>query len=260
MVSPYKLNEIKLLLDKKVEIYNHPDFIETDPIAIPHRFSLKEDIEIAGFLTAIIAWGQRCSIIKSASILLSLTGNNPYNFITEACDKDFAPFKYFKHRTFQGDDCIFFLKSLQHIYINKGGLEKVFTEGYNRDGNIKSALDVFYDVFFSTSHPLRSRKHIANVRANASAKRLNMFLRWMVRDNSTGVDFGLWKNIPSSALMIPLDVHTGNVSRKLGLLKRKQNDWKAVEELTAILRIFDPADPVKYDFALFGMGAVEKIY
>ncbi len=259
MKPEYNLNKIKLLLDKKVELYNQIDFIETDPIQVPHKLTLKEDIEIAGFLTATISWGQRKSIIKNAMMLLSLMDNSPYNFICEAGEREFAPFKYFKHRTFQGNDCIFFLKSLQNIYLNSGGLEKIFTEGFNQKGNIFSSLAYFHDVFFSILHPLRSKKHVADVRVNASAKRLNMFLRWMVRDDTCGVDFGLWKNIPPSALMIPLDVHTGNVARRLGLIERKQNDWKTVEALTDILRTFDPTDPVKYDFALFGMGVVEKI-
>lgn len=248
---------LKLLLDKKADLYERSEFIETDPIQVPHRFTSKEDIEIAGFLTATIAWGQRMNIIKSADILLNLMDNDPFVFICSAKEKEFKSFKYFVHRTFQGEDCMFFLKSLQNIYLYKGGLAKVFIEGYRQKGNIFSSLVHFYDTFLAVPHPLRSEKHVANVLANASAKRLNLFLRWMIRSNDRGIDFGLWKEIPVSALMIPLDIHTGNIARKLGILKRKQNDWKAVEELTSNLRLLDSVDPIKYDFALFGMGAFE---
>ncbi len=258
MITKKEFANIKLLLDKKAEIYERPEFIETDPIQVPHCFSKKEDIEIAGFLTATIAWGQRKNIIKSAKLLFALMDSNPYSFICNADEKEFNKFKYFIHRTFQGEDCIFFLKSLQNLYLYRGGLEKIFILGYIQYGSIFGSLVHFYNTFLAMPHLLRSEKHIANVLANASAKRLNLFLRWMVRSNDKGIDFGLWKDIPASSLMIPLDLHTGNTARRLGLLKRKQNDWKAVEELTANLRLFDVHDPVKYDFALFGMGAFEK--
>jgi uncharacterized protein (TIGR02757 family) len=252
------LSGIKAFLDKKVELYNNLEFIETDPIQVPHRFTLKEDIEIAAFLTSTIAWGQRISIIKNAKSLMALMENSPYDFIINAGEKDFSSFKYFVHRTFQGTDCIFFLKSLQNIYINYGGLEKVFTDGFKIEKTVFGSLNYFREIFFSLSHETRSRKHVANVLANASAKRLNMFLRWMVRKDDKGVDFGIWSGIPQSSLMLPLDLHTSNTARQLGLLKRKQNDWKAVEEITAVLRNIDPIDPVKYDFALFGIGAFEN--
>jgi uncharacterized protein (TIGR02757 family) len=250
--------QIKELLDKKVGLYNRPEFIESDPIQVPHGFSLKEDIEIAGFLTATISWGQRKSIIKNAFQLISLMDNKPFNFICDATESDLKPLRNFLHRTFQGEDCVFFIRSLNHIYKQLGGLEKIFTDGYMINNSIYQSLVHFHNIFFSIPHPFRSRKHIANVASNASAKRLNMFLRWMIRKDNSGVDFGLWNDFSPGSLMLPLDVHTGNVARDLGLLKRKQNDWKAVEEITSLLRTFDPADPVKYDFALFGMGAFEK--
>jgi uncharacterized protein (TIGR02757 family) len=249
---------IKLLLDKKANLYERPEFIDTDPIQVPHNYTLKEDIEIAGFLTATIAWGQRKSIIKSAKLLLNLMDNDPFAFVSNATDQELRKFQNFKYRTFQEEDCIFFLKSLQNIYLKHGGLEKVFTEGYLQKNSIFSSLAHFYKTIFALPHLARSEKHVAKVMANASAKRLNLFLRWMVRSNDKGIDFGLWKKIPKKFLMIPLDLHTGNTARELGLLKRKQNDWKAVEELTSVLRSFDPEDPVKYDFALFGMGAFEQ--
>jgi len=250
-------SRIKLLLDKKADLYERPEFIDTDPILVPHNYTLKEDIEIAGFLTATIAWGQRKSIIKCAKLLFNLMDNDPFAFVSCATDQELRKFQHFKYRTFQGEDCIFFLKSLQNIYLKHGGLEKVFTEGYLQNKSIFNSLIHFYMTMFAIPHLKRSEKHVANVMANASAKRLNLFLRWMVRSNDKGIDFGLWKKIPKNSLMIPLDLHTGNTARNLGLLKRKQNDWKAVEELTSILCSFDPEDPIKYDFALFGMGAFE---
>lgn len=246
------LNEIKILLDNACNHYNHPDFIENDPIQIPHRFSRKEDIEIAGFLSASIAWGQRKTIIRNGWRLMERMDFAPFDFIME--EDDFTPFLDFVHRTFNGQDCIFSLRSLKNIYQNHGGLEQVFTEGFQQDNTIFSALKHFRKVFLEVEHEERTRKHLSDVSKNSSAKRLNMFLRWMVRNDDKGVDFGLWKNIPMSSLMLPLDVHTGNVGRNLGLLIRRQNDWKAVEEITEILRTFDADDPIKYDFALFGLG------
>jgi len=248
--------EIKALLDSRVIQYNRLDFIDTDPIQIPHRFSRKEDIEIAGFLTATISWGQRVSIIKNAKRLMELMDNSPYEFLMET---EFATNDriQFVHRTFNGKDCLFFLKSLKNIYLNHGGLEQVFTEGYRLDNSVFSSLKHFRGVFLSLTHDPHVTKHLSDVTANSSAKRLNMFLRWMVRFDDNEVDFGLWKNIPTSALMLPLDVHTGDVARAYGLLNRKQNDWKAVEEITGVLRQFDRTDPIKYDFSLFGIGAFE---
>jgi uncharacterized protein (TIGR02757 family) len=249
---------IKSFLDEKILLFNRAGFIETDPIQIPSLFSAKENIEIAGFLAATIAWGQRPTIIRNAQKLISLMGNDPFGFLMTTNEQDWHIFQDFKHRTFNGVDCIYFLKALKNIYQNHGGLEQVFTEGYRLDGSVFGALRYFRSVFFELGHERRTEKHISDVERGAAAKRLNMFLRWMVRTDRSNVDFGLWKNIPASSLMLPLDVHTGNVARKLGLLSRTQNDWRAVEEITARLREFDPKDPVKYDFALFGLGVFEK--
>lgn len=253
-----QFDEIKFLLDDRVKQYNNIDFIETDPIQIPHRFSRKEDIEIAGFLAATIAWGQRKSIINNANRLMDMMDNAPFDFITESSESEKKIVKHFVHRTFNGNDCLFFLNSLKNIYLNYGGLEQVFTVGYQNEKTTFSALQHFRKIFLDLPHDVHIRKHLSDVTANSSAKRLNMYLRWMVRNDENDVDFGLWKNIPMSALMLPLDVHTGDVGRALGILQRKQNDWKAVEEITAVLRTFDPNDPIKYDFALFGIGAFEK--
>jgi len=253
----WKKAELKSFLDEKVEQYNAPSFIPHDPIQIPHRFSLSEDIEIASFLTATIAWGQRVTIINNANRLMAWMDESPADFILHHKPIERSPFDQFVHRTFNGDDAVFFLASLQNIYKNHGGLRQVFVDGFKK-GDAGVAISHFREVFFGVDHLKRSQKHVSNPAKGSSAKRLNMFLRWMVRKDTKGVDFGLWNKIPTSKLMLPLDVHTGNVSRKLGLLKRKQSDWKSVEELTANLRKFDAEDPIKYDFALFGLGAMEK--
>ncbi len=249
-------SEIKKLLDKAVEEYNRLEFIENDPIQIPHRFSRKEDIEIAGFLASTIAWGQRKTIIRNGNRLMELMENAPYDFLMDqqALQQNEAIFRSFVHRTFNGEDCFSFMLSLQNIYRNHGGLEAVFTAGYLKEMSAFSALRHFREVFFEIPPADRTGRHLSNVTKNSAAKRLNMYLRWMVRHDDKHVDFGLWRDIPMSALMLPLDVHTGNVSRALGLLNRKQNDWKTVEEITAVLREFDPEDPIKYDYALFGLG------
>jgi len=249
---------IQSFLDEKILLFNQTEFIETDPIQIPALFDTKENIEIAGFLAATIAWGQRPTIIRNAHKLISLMQNNPFEYLMNTDEQDWDIFLNFKHRTFNGFDCIYFLKSLKNIYQNHGGLEQVFTEGYQHNASVFGALIHFRNVFFELDHERRTEKHVSDVERGAAAKRLNMYLRWMVRSDNSGVDFGLWKQIPTSALMLPLDVHTGNVARKLGLLTRTQNDWRAVDEITAKLREFDPNDPVKYDFALFGLGVFEK--
>ncbi len=253
-----KLADIADFLNEKYIRYNTPEFILSDPIQIPHRFTLKEDIEISGFLSSTIAWGQRKSIIKNADRLVSWMDNSPYDFIKNANENDFEVFSQFVHRTFNGHDCIFFLKSLQNIYKNHNGLEAVFSKQIKAGGSMKDAFIYFRNIFFETEHLSRSEKHIANVNKNSAAKRLNLFVMWMVRQDNSGVHFGLWKDIATSKLFLPLDVHTANVGRKLNLLKRKQNDWKAVEEITSVLRQLDPNDPCKYDFALFGLGVFEK--
>jgi len=249
---------IQSFLDEKILLFNRAEFIETDPIQIPTLFDTKENIEIAGFLAATIAWGQRPTIIRNAHKLIALMQNNPHEYLMNTDHQDWDIFLNFKHRTFNGFDCIYFLKSLKNIYQNHGGLEQVFTEGYKLEQTVFGALSHFRKVFFELDHERRTKKHVSDVERGAAAKRLNMYLRWMVRSDNSGVDFGLWKQIPASALMLPLDVHTGNVARKLGLLTRTQNDWRAVDEITVKLREFDPTDPVKYDFALFGLGVFEK--
>lgn len=246
---------IKDFLEEKYHQYNNKAFIENDPVSIPHLFSRKEDIEIAGFLAATIAWGNRKSIIANASKLMTWMDHAPHDFMLHHSKKDLKPFEHFVHRTFNGKDCLFFIRSLSNIYRNHGGLEAAFGRLSEGDGfELKQNIIGFRTKFLETEHLSRSEKHISNPAQKSSAKRLCMFLRWMVRKDKKGVDFGLWKKIPASQLCLPLDVHTGNVSRHLGLLKRKQNDWQAVEEITAVLRSMDPEDPVKYDFALFGLG------
>lgn len=245
--------ELKEFLDYKADEYENPNFIEFDPVSIPHRFSRKEDIEIAGLLSATIAWGNRKSILTNASKMMTLMDNSPFEYVCSYSDADAVKLTNFVHRTFNAVDLDFFLKSLQNIYLNKGGLEKAF-----RGENAKDAIYQFRTAMLESPHLKRSEKHLSNPYKNSAAKRLNMFLRWMVRPAAKGVDFGIWNRVKTSQLSCPLDVHSGNVARKLGLLDRKLNDWKAVEELDTALIKLDPQDPVKYDFALFGMGVNEK--
>jgi len=253
-----EFKELKGFLEKKYRQYDQLDFIKTDPVSIPHRFTKKEDIEIAAFLSSTIAWGYRPNIIKSAEKLVMLLNNFPFDFVMNVKEKELKLLKTFVHRTFNGDDLIFFILSLKNIYKNHNGLQEVFFNGYKKNQLIKDSITHFRKIFFEYEHLQRTEKHISNPENNSACKRINLFLRWMIRNDKKGVDFGIWKNFSPSALFCPLDLHSGNVSRKLGLLTRKQNDWKAVEELTANLRKFDPADPVKYDLALFGLGVFEK--
>lgn len=250
------LTELKVFLDEKVVEYNQPKFVESDPIQIPHQFEQKEDIEIAAFLTATIAWGNRKMINNNAKRMMELLGNAPYDFVMHHTEKDLEPLTTFVHRTFNGTDFIFFIKALKNIYEHHGGLEAVFST--SKATRLQETISNFKQVFFSIPHPERSKKHVSDPNKGSAAKRINMFLRWMVRNDQTGVDFGIWKSISPSQLSCPLDVHSGNVARKLGLLKRKQNDGKALLELDTALRKLDPNDPVKYDFALFGLGVFEK--
>ncbi|MAM27508.1 MAG: TIGR02757 family protein [Flavobacteriaceae bacterium] len=252
-----KRSELKDFLDEKTLRYNQPKFIESDPIQIPHRFSKKEDIEIAGFLTATIAWGNRKSILTNASKMMELLDNAPHDFITHASKRDLDILENFVHRTFNGSDLQYFVKALQNIYSKHYGLEAVFTKNSTTESTQQS-IHEFKKIFFSLPHLQRTQKHVSDPLKNSAAKRLNMFLRWMVRNDQAGVDFGIWQNIPMRALSCPLDVHSGNVARKLNVLKRKQNDGKALFELDSALRRLDPTDPVKYDFALFGLGVFEK--
>lgn len=248
--------ELKEFLDTKSLQYNTFQFIESDPIQIPHLFSKKEDIEIAAFLSATIAWGNRKSIIKNAKKMVELLDNSPYDFVINHKENDLQKLEMFVHRTFNGLDFITFIKGLKHIYKAHNGLEAVFIK-HASNTSLQSAIHYFKNYFFEIEHLQRTQKHISDPLKNSAAKRINMFLRWMVRNDKTGVDFGIWKNLSPSLLSCPLDVHSGNVARKLGLLKRKQNDAKALAELDASLRKLDITDPVKYDFALFGLGVFE---
>lgn len=249
-------SELKEFLDEKVDLYNHPNFIDSDPIQIPHLYTLKEDIEIAGFLAATIAWGNRKMIINNAKKMMDLMGNSPYAFVMSHNGNDLQRLETFVHRTFNGQDFIGFIKSLQNIYLNHGGLESIFTIHQEKD-SMQNAISKFKTIFFEIEHLNRTEKHISDPNKNSSSKRLNMWLRWNCRQDNKGVDLGIWKSISPSQLSCPLDVHSGNVARKLGLLTRKQNDAKALAELDQNLRALDPNDPVKYDFALFGLGVFE---
>lgn len=248
--------ELRDFLEFKTSQYNNPSFIENDPISIPHQFSQKEDIEIAAFLAATLAWGNRKAILKAANQLIQLLEMAPYDFVTNANRKDLSRLNKFVYRTFNGVDAGFFVEALQRVYQIHGGLEAAFTP--RQDEGVKDVLIRFRQIFMDDIVG-RTGKHVADVSKGASAKRLNMFLRWMVRHDHQGVDFGIWKNIDMSQLFLPLDLHTGNISRQLGLLTRKQNDWRAVDEITTVLRQFDAADPVKYDFALFGLGIYNEL-
>jgi uncharacterized protein (TIGR02757 family) len=249
-------SELKSFLDEKVIQYNTLEFIESDPVQIPHLFSQKEDIEIAGFLSATIAWGNRKMIIKNSHKMLDLMGNAPYDFVMSHTENDLERLEAFVHRTFNGQDFASFITSLKNIYQNHNGLESVYAKNQELK-TMQNSISEFKKTFFEIPHQYRTEKHISDPLNNSAAKRINMFLRWMVRQDNKGVDLGIWKSISPASLSCPLDVHSGNVARKLGLLTRKQNDGKAVAELDTKLREFDAADPVKYDFALFGLGVFE---
>ncbi|WP_275314820.1 TIGR02757 family protein [Tenacibaculum bernardetii] len=249
--------ELKEFLDAKVIEFNTPNFIAEDPISIPHKFSLKEDIEIAGFLAATIAWGNRKMIVKNGNRIIDLLDNSPYDFIMNHQDSDLDRLEGFVHRTFNPIDLRFFIKALKNIYENRNGLEAIFTNHASED-SLQPAIHEFKKIFFEIAHPARTTKHVSDPYKGSAAKKINMWLRWMIRNDETGVDFGLWKGVSPSVLSCPLDVHSGNVARKLGMLTRKQNDAKALLELDTSLRKLDKDDPVKYDFALFGLGVFEK--
>ena len=248
--------ELKEFLDEKVKQYNTLEFIDTDPVQIPHLYQQKEDIEIAGYLAATIAWGNRKMIINNAHKMMQLMGDSPYDFVMSHTSDDLAKFDGFVHRTFNAEDFKYFIQALKHIYTNHGGLESVFTN-YQTEDSMQEAISKFKEFFFEINPLERAKKHVSDPLNNSAAKRINMWLRWMVRDDANGVDLGIWKNIPTSKLSCPLDVHSGNVARKLGILTRKQNDAKALKELDQKLRQMDAVDPVKYDFALFGLGVFE---
>jgi uncharacterized protein (TIGR02757 family) len=251
-------NDIIALLNESVARFNSPAFIETDPVQIPHAFSTKEDIEVSGFLAATIAWGQRPVILRNAADLMRRMDNDPHSFVMQADTRELKHLDSFVHRTFNGTDARTLVLGLRHIYKKHEGPETVFFKALQQN-NMAAAISSFRAAMLEPRYPERSRKHIADPASGSSAKRINMWLRWMVRRDNAGVDFGIWKTISPALLHCPLDVHSGNVARKLGLLSRTQNDWKAVEELTANLRLLDAKDPVKYDFALFGLGVFDGI-
>ena len=247
--------ELKEFLDEKVKEFNTVAFIEPDPISVPHRYSLKEDIEIASFLASSIAWGNRKMITKNGHRMMDLLGDSPYDFVMSYQENHLERLEAFVHRTFNGGDFKYFIKALKHIYTNHDGLESIFIKHQTED-SLQPAIHALNKIFFEIEHPQRTRKHVADPMKGSVAKRINMNLRWLCRKDNIGVDFGIW-DINPAKLSCPLDVHSGNVARKLGLLDRKNNDLKALEELDKSLRQLDPIDPVKYDFALFGLGIYE---
>lgn len=255
MVNGLSNSELKDFLDEKSFQYNQKTFIESDPIQIPHQFEKKEDIEIASFLTSIIAWGQRKTIIKNGYKMMEVLENSPHDYILNASEKEIEK-AHIIHRTFNPIDFRYFIKTLKRIYLDYGNLENLFCNSDNKK-NMHISIHNFKTIFFQNEFPKRSTKHISDPFKGSACKRINMFLRWMVRVDDKGVDFGIWKKISPSILSCPLDVHSGNVARKLRLLLRTQNDHKAVLELDQKLRTLDPKDPVKYDFALFGLGVFE---
>ncbi|HOI01032.1 MAG TPA: TIGR02757 family protein [Bacteroidales bacterium] len=240
-------------LDMQAALYNQPAFIEGDPISIPHRYTSIPDREIAGFFAATLAWGRRDLTIRHTTLLMERMGHEPHRFIMEASEKEIFITSRFIHRTFQPDDCLYFLTALKNIYATYGSLEAAFLIQDN-PASMAMRIHTFRERFLTWPHLTRTAKHLADPFQGSAAKRINMLLRWMVRKDNRGVDLGIWKQISPSELHCPLDVHSGRTARRLGLLHRRQNDWKAVEELTARLRQLDPQDPVKYDFALFGAG------
>lgn len=255
-----KKEELKDFLDRKVVEYNNQDFIPEDPICIPHLFKKKQDIEISGLMAAVFAWGQRKTIINKSKEFLHLMDDDPHAFVLNHSDNDLKPFLDFKHRTFNATDALYFIHFFKWFYSKYDSLEFAFSSQMNEeDTTIENGLIGFFNLFFSLpDFPVRTKKHVPTPLRKSACKRINMFLRWMVRDDQTGVDFGLWKNIQPRQLVCPCDLHVDRVARKLGLIRRKQMDWLTAIELTTALRAFDANDPVKYDFALFGLGVVEK--
>jgi len=251
-----ELKKLKEYLDVKVDQYNQPFFIDNDPVSIPHRFSNKQDIEIAGFFAATFSWGNRTTIINKSKELMNLMDNDPHQFILNHSAADLKKLKAFKHRTFNAEDLYYFIEFFHQHYSRYDSLEKAFFPSAGYD--VEKGLNYFKKSFFSYEHLKRTEKHVSSPLQKSTCKRLNMFLRWMVRKDKKGVDFGIWKNIKPSQLICPIDVHVSRVARNVGLLQRKQNDWLAAIELTEALRTLDKNDPVKYDFALFGVGVMEK--
>lgn len=253
-------DQLLKFLEAKHDQYNRSSFIENDPIVIPHQYSLLQDIEITGLWAAILAWGQRLTIINKSKALFALMDNSPYDFIMNHEEQDLQRFVHFKHRTFNSTDTLYFIHWFRWFYTHHSSLEEAFAQNLLPAAkNVEDGLISFHNLFFNQDDaPVRTRKHVATPARKSACKRINMFLRWMVRDDGRGVDFGLWKNIKKSQLICPCDLHVDRVARKLGLIKRKQTDWLTAVELTENLKQFDPEDPVKYDFALFGLGIEEK--
>lgn len=252
--SAQKFADLKAFLDEKTEQFNRPAFIENDPVSIPHKFAKKQDVEIAGFFAAVLAWGQRGTIIRKCTELMLWMENDPHQFILHHRAKDLKRFESFRHRTFNGTDALYFIAALRSIYVEFDSMENAFAVGPS-DSTVESGLINFHQLFFALpEHPTRTKKHLPTPERKSTCKRINMYLRWMVRDDNKGVDFGLWKNISPAQLVCPCDVHVDRVARRLKLIRRKQTDWQTALELTENLRRFDPSDPVKYDFALFGLG------
>lgn len=258
-LSHKKLADLKAFLDEKVDRFNRPAFIENDPVLIPHKFSIKQDIEISGFFAAVLAWGQRSTIIRKCSELMSWMDNDPYRFILHHRPKDLHRFESFRHRTFNGIDALYFIAALQSIYRQHDSIEDAFAVTA-AERTVEQGLINFHRAFFGLpDYPQRTKKHIATPERKSTCKRMNMYLRWMVRDDNRGVDFGLWKKISPAQLICPCDVHVDRVARRLKLIHRSQTDWVTALELTDNLRQFDKEDPVKYDFALFGLGIEDKM-
>jgi len=254
-----KKTELKAFLDAKVEEYNQPGFITNDPVSIPHEYTIKQDIEIAGLIAAVFAWGQRKTIINKSREFLYLMGNEPHRFVLESSEDDLKPFQGFRHRTFNGTDALYFLHFFGWFYERHESLEDAFTVGLSDEVPMENRLSQFFELFFSLpDHPIRTYKHIPNPSRKSACKRINMFLRWMVREDTKGVDFGIWRKLQPSQLICPCDLHVDRVARRLGLIRRKQTDWQTAQELTNNLKKLDSEDPVKYDFALFGLGVEEK--
>ncbi len=247
-------DDVGELLEALHDRFNREEFIEADPISIPHRYTARADREIAGFLASTIAWGNRKAIVKSAHRMMEYMDDAPYDFVMNASTEELTRLESYVHRTFNGLDFRDFVLCLRGIYSRHGGIGEFFEREYDEHQSMALALSAFRREFFTSEHQQRCEKHLSSIDKGAACKRTNMYIRWMVRRDSRGVDFGEWRKIPSSAIYMPLDVHSSNVARALGLLTRKQNDWRAVEELTTHLREFDASDPVKYDFALFGAG------
>lgn len=256
MARKKNFEELKSFLDEKVVQFNRPGFIENDPVSIPHRFSKKQDIEIAGLFAAVLAWGQRKTIIRKCTELMDRMDNDPHNFVLHHSSKDLKRFLDFKHRTFNETDALFFVESLKSIYSKSNSLEELFYVSPS-ESTIEKGLISFHHKFFEIDHPRRTQKHLPTPERKSTCKRLVMYLRWMVRNDNKGVDFGIWKKISPSQLICPCDLHVDRVARKLKLITRKQTDWQTALELTENLKKFDPKDPVKYDFALFGLGIEE---